>query len=284
MIEQSIYFALGCIVTALCALMFAPVFWHRALRLTRQRLQLQIPLSMQEIYAERDQLRAEFAVERLRVEQELERVQRGKAHDMAEIGRRSMEAARFAEQLSIAKGSEDTLGAEVDRLRRDLADRDTDLGQLKIEHGDAKDSHRREMDAAAVASAAAADEVKGRQIEHDDRVSVFERDLATARAALEEAREREKGLHLENSLKAERGRASDRAAAERADALEAENASLRATLQAAQQAATQDLVGADGGLRKSIHDLGLAVAAMTREAKQQSGRDAATREEQAAVG
>lgn len=89
-IEQGIYFALGCFLTALVALLFAPVFWRRALRLTRQRLQLQIPLSMQEILAERDELRAEFAVDRVRLEQVLAEAQAKADALMAECGRQTM--------------------------------------------------------------------------------------------------------------------------------------------------------------------------------------------------
>ena len=65
-------FALGFFVAGLLALLFLPAVQRRAARLAARRLEMQLPLSMDEIVAERDQLRAEFAVERRRIEQKLE--------------------------------------------------------------------------------------------------------------------------------------------------------------------------------------------------------------------
>ncbi len=82
-------FALGFLVAGLAALAFAPAFWQRANRLTRRRLEMQIPLSVQEILAERDQLRAEFAVERCRLDQRAEQLVHRHAADLAELGRQA---------------------------------------------------------------------------------------------------------------------------------------------------------------------------------------------------
>ena len=146
MIEQSIYFALGCIVTALLALGFAPIFWSRALRLTRKRLQLQVPLSMQEILADRDQLRAGFAVERLRLEQAMERIKETKAADMAAIGRLTVAAARHAEEIAALRRIEGAQGREIGLLMREAAEAGTEMGALKKALDDAQatgERHRR---------------------------------------------------------------------------------------------------------------------------------------------
>ena len=146
MIEQSIYFALGCIVTALLAIGFAPIFWSRALRLTRKRLQLQVPLSMQEILADRDQLRAGFAVERLRLEQAMERIKETKAADMAVIGRLTVAAARHAEDIAALRRIEGAQGREIGLLMREAAEAGTEMGALKKALDDAQatgERHRR---------------------------------------------------------------------------------------------------------------------------------------------
>jgi chromosome segregation ATPase len=132
LIEQGIYFALGCIITALAALMFAPLFWRRALRLTRKRLQLQIPLSMQEIRAEHDQLRATFAVERLRIEQAADKIRATKAADMAEIGRRDVTIADLEAKLVDAHSVGDSHLQKIASHERDLADHRIELAQFKI--------------------------------------------------------------------------------------------------------------------------------------------------------
>ena len=276
-IEQAIYFALGCIVTALGALMFAPVFWSRALRITRKRLQLQIPLSMQEIYAERDQLRAAFAVERLRLEQEIAGVRSNKTRDMAEIGRRSMAATRLADELAAAQETERALGTERDALKHVLSERDAEMASLRQELHDAREEAGRMRLAApeateavqGAASPGSAPAVAATSLRH---VQSLEQALAATSAALADSREREKGLHLLNSLKAERERSADRHAAERLEATEAENAALHDALRAAQSGSAGLGGPADRSLRDSIHALGVAVAAMTRDAR----RDAPT--------
>lgn len=137
MIEQSLYFALGCIVTALAALAFAPLFWRRALRLTRARLQLQVPLSMQEILAERDQLRAEFAVKHLELEQAMEKVRAGKTRDMAAIGRQSVAATAMADQIVALRNLDVSQAAEIRRLMEDLAAAQAEVGAIGVELHDA---------------------------------------------------------------------------------------------------------------------------------------------------
>ena len=87
MIEQAMYFALGFLVAALLALMFLPALWRRAMRLSMRRLQMLAPMSMEEVVAERDLLRAEFAVRERRLEQEMEALQTARANDMATTGR-----------------------------------------------------------------------------------------------------------------------------------------------------------------------------------------------------
>ena len=52
-------FALGFLLCGLLTLLFLPAFWRRAVRLSVRRVEMQMPLSMSEIVAERDQLRAE---------------------------------------------------------------------------------------------------------------------------------------------------------------------------------------------------------------------------------
>src|SRR5947199_9132087 len=83
-------FALGFFVAGLLALLFLPAVQRRAARLAARRLEMQLPLSMEEIVAERDQLRAEFAVERRRIEQKLEGDDEDAAAHMGETVRHTV--------------------------------------------------------------------------------------------------------------------------------------------------------------------------------------------------
>ncbi|MBX9757260.1 MAG: hypothetical protein K2Y29_00675 [Beijerinckiaceae bacterium] len=100
MIEQLMYFALGVLVTGLLALIFLPAFWRRAVRLSTRRIEMQLPLSMTEIVAERDLLRAEFAVVQRRLERRLELLGDARAADMSEIGRKSAIIGAHAQEMA----------------------------------------------------------------------------------------------------------------------------------------------------------------------------------------
>ena len=97
------YFALGFLVAGLFTLMFLPAFWRRAMRLSMRRLQMLAPMSMEEVVAERDLLRAEFAVRQRQLEQEMETVRVSKTTDLAEIGRYAARTADLEERLKKAE-------------------------------------------------------------------------------------------------------------------------------------------------------------------------------------
>ena len=68
MIEPIMYFGLGFLAATLLALIIMPFVHGRAERLTTRRLEAAIPVSMAEIQADKDQLRAEFAMSTRRLE------------------------------------------------------------------------------------------------------------------------------------------------------------------------------------------------------------------------
>ena len=62
MIEPIMFFGIGFFVASLLGLVLIPLVHNRAVRLTMKRLEAATPLSMAEIQADKDQLRAEFAM------------------------------------------------------------------------------------------------------------------------------------------------------------------------------------------------------------------------------
>jgi chromosome segregation ATPase len=160
LIEQAMYFALGVLVAGLVTLLFLPAFWRRALRLSMRRLQMLAPMSMEEVIAERDLLRAEFAVRERRLEQEMEAVKASKAFDLAAVGRH---AARVAESEAMLKKAEaenrdmevalreaqKTLTERTDLLRstelalHEMTERaDRDVAQLRLLESDKEELGR----------------------------------------------------------------------------------------------------------------------------------------------
>jgi chromosome segregation ATPase len=126
-IEQAMVFALGFLAASLIALAAAPAFWRRAIRLSTRRLEMQVPLSPEEILAGRDLLRAEFAVERRRLEQKAEALNLVHAADMTELGRRAaIIAGQDADLLALSRQDSER-SAELAALQRALADTSAEL-------------------------------------------------------------------------------------------------------------------------------------------------------------
>ena len=71
--------------------------------LARRQLEMQMPLSMTEIVAERDQLRAEFAAEQRRLEQRLEHAEAGRAADKIALGERLIQTVAIEDALKLSR-------------------------------------------------------------------------------------------------------------------------------------------------------------------------------------
>jgi len=115
MIEQAMLVALGFALCGLLAIALLPAFWRRAMRLSARRVQMQVPLSLDEILAERDLLRAEFAIVQRRLEQRLETLVARQAQDMSALG-------RCQAQLALSQ-------QQYEATARQLAERDQHLAQ-----------------------------------------------------------------------------------------------------------------------------------------------------------
>src|SRR6266516_4493080 len=89
MIEWVMYFGIGFLAAALLGLLFLPAVHNRAVRLTMKRLEASMPLSIAEIRADKDQLRAEFAVSTRRLEMKIERLKAQTTSQLAELGKKT---------------------------------------------------------------------------------------------------------------------------------------------------------------------------------------------------
>jgi chromosome segregation ATPase len=89
MIEPIMYLAIGFLVSMLFGLMIVPLVHNRAVRLTTRRLEAATPLSMAEIQADKDQLRAEFAMSARRLEMNVDQLRNKTTSQLAELGKKS---------------------------------------------------------------------------------------------------------------------------------------------------------------------------------------------------
>jgi chromosome segregation ATPase len=114
-VETIMIFALGVAAATLIALIFIPAITARADRLARRRAEALFPLSVEELTAEKDHLRAEFAVLQRQIERKAEEAFAVKHQSMEELGRRAVRI----EALETGVSERDTV---IANLQADLAD------------------------------------------------------------------------------------------------------------------------------------------------------------------
>jgi chromosome segregation ATPase len=169
MIEPVMYFGIGFLVAALLGLLFIPLVHGRAVRLTMRRLEAATPLSIAEIRADKDQLRAEFAMSTRRLEMSVEQMKAKTTGQLAELGKKTdainqlkkelgeKTAAIFAlesrdknlrDQLRSTEEEFELKSGSLREAERTLADKQADLARLVAELGERSimaDSQRIEL-------------------------------------------------------------------------------------------------------------------------------------------
>ena len=201
MVEPIMYLAIGFLISMLFGLMIVPLVHNRAVRLTTRRLEAATPLSMAEIQADKDQLRAEFAMSARRLEMSVDQLKSKTTSQLAELGKKTdainrmklelgeknatifaLEAREKAmkEQL---RATEEEFGAKTGTLRsaeQDLTDKQRELAKLNAELSDrSMTAESRQVELLAVR--AQIEELKA-------RVGSAEREFAATQARLEQER------------------------------------------------------------------------------------------------
>lgn len=217
MVEPIIYLAIGFLLAVLCGLAIVPLVHNRAVRLTTRRLEAATPLSMAEIQADKDQLRAEFAMSARRLEMSVDQLRNKTTSQLAELGKKSdainrmkielgeknatifaLEAREKAvkEQL---RATEEEFNAKTEALRAAgiaLADKQAELAKINSELSDrSMMAESRQVELLAVRA----------QIEElKNRVGDAEKEFAATQARL--AQERTESETASRELADARGR------------------------------------------------------------------------------
>src|SRR6202140_556343 len=201
MVEPIMYLAIGFLVWMLFGLMIVPLVHNRAVRLTTRRMEAATPLSMAEIQADKDQLRAEFAMSARRLEMNVDQLKHKTTSQLAELGKKtdainrmklelgeknatifSLEAREKAmkEQL---RATEEEFTAKTEALRdaeHALKGKQNELAELNGELSDrSMMAESRQVELVAVR--AQIDELM-------NRVTDAEKEFATTQARLEQER------------------------------------------------------------------------------------------------
>lgn len=129
MILSIMLVALGFLIAALLALLIAPAFWRRAERLTSRRIEQNMPMSIAETEADRDQIRASYAIIVRRLEASLSKEKMRSARQLVEISRLQMEIANLKDQTVQLRGQLEAEHNAASVLRRTIATRVPELNR-----------------------------------------------------------------------------------------------------------------------------------------------------------
>lgn len=199
MIELVLVFILGMAMAGVVWLIMLPAFWRRATRLTRERLERSLPMSVNEIAAFRDRTRAESAVEIARISMQLQKAQASVAAARAETGDRIQAQALLAEEIETERRRILALEAEIGSLRVEIQTRELRIADLESERDHdraAIDGLERQVAAQIAQQEAATELAENRRIALDEARVLAER----AREAL--AAETQRNSQLRNDLQA----------------------------------------------------------------------------------
>jgi hypothetical protein len=135
MINALMFGALGFLLGCLLALMLAPPLWNRAVRLTTRKLEATMPMSLADIQADKDQLRAEFAIDLRKVEVALDKAKEKGTRELIEANKRRVEIAAVNTDLAAAKAqlqeNENANRVLQQTIKRRLPDLDSRLKAAK---------------------------------------------------------------------------------------------------------------------------------------------------------
>jgi chromosome segregation ATPase len=127
MVEQIMYIGIGFLIAGLLVIGVIPLVHARAVRLTMRRMEALTPLSIAEIQADKDQLRAEFAMTMSRLEMNVEQMKAKTTNQLADLGRKSEAIGRLKLELGEKTAALFALEAKEKQLSDDLQTTQTEL-------------------------------------------------------------------------------------------------------------------------------------------------------------
>lgn len=205
MIEYTLIFAMGFMAAALLVMLVAPAVHQRVVRYTENRLKATMPLSPQEIRAQKDMVRALYAAENAKTQ-----------HDLTREREKTIGLTLKNETLS---GDAARLVAETKELKVQIEDMSTEAADLRsrLRRGDVEMSTMRET-LKRVEIAAAAKDIEledrahriARLISDIDtmRIEAMSRDteIDTLKTRIQGMRDEREDLRRENKLLSKRAK------------------------------------------------------------------------------
>ncbi|MBZ9762170.1 hypothetical protein LB553_14985 [Mesorhizobium sp. CA8] len=126
MVQSVLFFVLGFLCAVFLVTLVAPAVWRRAVVLTRRRIEASLPLTQAEIQADKDRVRAEYAMTTRRLEITVKNLQEKVAEQLVEIGR-GREALKG---LAVEKKDKNQALSDLQAKNAELRQREEDLHRL----------------------------------------------------------------------------------------------------------------------------------------------------------
>jgi chromosome segregation ATPase len=206
-LEGILYFVLGFLSSALIALMISPAIWNRAVVLTRKRIEASVPLTLNEIQADKDQLRAEFAMSTRRLEMSVEELRDKASRQVIEINRKRDELAKLAEESRERIRTISELESRASDLREQLRVREEQLANT----AQRLDDTRAKLEARALELESLRTRLSQTETESDShRIEVVAKQTVVDSLAdrMEDVEQRERAMRMElAALKEQHARA-----------------------------------------------------------------------------
>ncbi len=189
-------FALGFVAAALIALLIIPAINARAERLARRRAEALFPLSISELTAEKDHLRAEFAVLQRRLERKAEEALAFKQQHMEELGRQAVRIETLDSVVAERDQTVALLEAALADIQGRLATIEEELAETKMQLSGSRET----LAALEAAHQATLDELSNTRME----LELAQGDRSRTKTDLVQAEERLARLEAEHADAQER--------------------------------------------------------------------------------
>jgi chromosome segregation ATPase len=137
-LQSVLFFTLGFLCSGFLGLMLAPAIWRRAVTLTRKRIEASVPLTLTEIQADKDRMRAEFAMATRRLEMNLKSFRDKAAAQIVEISRSRDELRQLVAERDEKNRALAVLETKSGEQRDELRGRDVQIQTLVQKLDDAE--------------------------------------------------------------------------------------------------------------------------------------------------
>ncbi|CAM5454824.1 myosin heavy subunit [Aquamicrobium terrae] len=204
MVQSVLFFILGFLAATFLVVLVGPAVWRRAVVLTRRRIAAAAPLTLAEMQADKDRIRAGFALTARKLEMEIKALKDRVAAQMVELGRAGEELKKLAAERDTqgqALAAERARDAELEAMLEERGGQVRTLTEKLAEAESLLEERALELKKLGNLYEEASFSSSNRQIELVARESELEKlsnDIAVLRAQRKEADKRQRDFAAES--------------------------------------------------------------------------------------